>query len=273
MLLHVLPLGAVLAYIAAAYCYVRSFSAFNEGDPKTARNALLVGLGCQLGFLASPWWESEKVPLPGFAYGLCAFSATLVLGFLVAQHFQPKLRFLGAFVAPLGVFFFLWASLAFHLERTDKLVGANEGLLWFHIVSAVVANALFAFSFVTSAALLFKEYRIRRKRLSTGGSRLPSLELLDKFNSRLLAWGLAVMTMGVGSGFLFALRHQITFLEFDPRLVWSTFLLFLYAVIVAARFSRGVRGRRGAWCSIAGFLLLVSSFFAVNFFGESFHVY
>jgi len=81
------------------------------------------------------------------------------------------------------------------------------------------------------------------------------------------------MTLGVATGFLFAYTRGVSMLGFDPRLLWSTLTLSVYLVLVVANYVYGLRGRRAAWLSVAGFSTVVASFVSVNILGGSFHVF
>ncbi|MCC6952969.1 MAG: cytochrome c biogenesis protein CcsA, partial [Deltaproteobacteria bacterium] len=276
---HLLPIFAILLYTLAGYLYARYLSSRSARLGSFGRSALTLGFVCHAAFLAAltaPLLRANLVGTGGgqsFAMGLGALSAALVGVFLVLEYRKPSVTALGAFVAPLGVMFFLFSSLAFHVDAPDSARWENGWLLWSHIGAALLADLLFALSFVFSAAFLVKERLLRQKRLTPTQQRLPSLEDLDRLNSKTLVIGLAFMSVGVGLGFVFAAYHRVRFFEFDPRLIWSSFLLLVYGIIVALRLSRGIRGRRGAWLSVGAFIILLLSFFGVKVIGGSFHAY
>jgi len=73
----------------------------------------------------------------------------------------------------------------------------------------------------------------------------------------LLGIGCSVVLMG--SLFLFG--------QWAPAASFSTWIV--YAVLIAYRLSEGLRGRRAAWMSILGFILILATFFGTRSQGSA----
>lgn len=275
---HLLPICAIVLYGIAGYMYARYLSDRESRIGLLAHVPLALGFFCHASFLFALVIRPLRDTLLGggaanqeFALGVGALSAVLIGVFLIAQYRLPRLAALGAFLAPVGVLFFLFSSLAFHVDSPGS-PGRPNTVLWMHILAALLADLMFALSFVFSAAFLLKERLIRRKRLLPAQGRIPPLEELDRYNSWALSGGLIGMSLGVGLGFVYAVAERVRFVEFDPRLIWSAFVLVVYGLIILLRVSRGIRGRRGAWLAVVAFGLLILSLFGSKLTG-GFHVY
>ena len=258
-LLHITAVISSAAYLTGMVLYLRQSS--------FARQAFIAGFFAHALSLAAVSLEGRVLTSP-FSV---SFVALLVAGGFLLFERSRNLAALGIFISPLVLLLQLSSSALFHGER--PAVESTGVLLWLHVLFALAGNVLFLSSFAVSLALIIQERLLKQKRFSSFQQRLPSLRMLDRWNSFFLAAGLFLMTLGVGLGFFFALGAEMSMLEFDPRLLSSAATLLLYAAIVSARYSHNVRGMRGAWLSVTGFGVLLVSFVALNVFGGTFHVY
>ena len=108
----------------------------------------------------------------------------------------------------------------------------------------------------------------------TGGllRRLPSLETIDQMSGRSLILGFICMTFGLLTGSLLAESTAGPQYFLDPKVLLSFVLWLLFVVLVWARRSAGVRGRRAAYYAAAMAVIAVSvwaanAFSSVHKFG------
>ena len=178
-------------------------------------------------------------------------------------------------MAPLGLGFFLVSSWIFHLNpETDFSTEIYSGspLITFHVASTVLGNIFFALTCAVSLTLIFEEHLLKKRKLHTLVQKLPSLASLDALQLKVLAVGFFLMFLGVISGVLILNQIAAPVDYSDPRLVISASTLFLLAALLAARLFSGFRGRRAAWLTVTGFLLITVSSIGLKY-SESFHVY
>jgi ABC-type uncharacterized transport system permease subunit len=217
----------------------------------TAAGWVLQGVGLGI-LLAGQAWRPH-----GFAEGLSALSFLLVAVFLGIE-LRTRAPVLGAFLAPAAVAVWLpalWILPEDELSRPE----AWTPMLVAHIGVALTGLAVFAVATGVAVAFLLLERQVKGKRLGVLFERLPSLELLDRLNLRLVTWGFVALSLTLLTGMYVALRstdaHAFQAVELTTAVAWLVFAGLLQARVLA-----GWRGRRVAWLTMAGFGLLVLSF-------------
>jgi ABC-type uncharacterized transport system permease subunit len=105
--------------------------------------------------------------------------------------------------------------------------------------------------------------RLKHKRPPGTGLRLPSLEWLERTNSRAIFISAVMLGLGFLSGIVLNLvpeRSQVAALPWNDPIIWSSGLLLTW-VLVASGFSLLYRparqGRKLAYLTVASFVFLV----------------
>jgi len=138
-----------------------------------------------------------------------------------------------------------------------------------HALLAVFGIALFSIAFIFSILYLIQERAIKSKKFGGFDRILPSLEVLDKINYRLIFCGLPVYTAALIVG-LIKYLSLLGFL-FDPKQIWSFLTWAVYFLIFYLRVKGDWRKKKAAYLTIFGFLLVIFGFFGINLLTESFH--
>ncbi len=95
----------------------------------------------------------------------------------------------------------------------------------------------------------------------TASTVLPSLRLLDEINYRAVAIGYPLFTIGgLFAGAIWAYEAWGSFWSWDPKEVGALIVWLFYTAYLHARLQKSWYGRRAAWLSIAGFVIVVLSF-------------
>ena len=90
---------------------------------------------------------------------------------------------------------------------------------------------------------------------------LPSLRLLDEINYRAVAIGYPLFTIGaLFAGAIWAYEAWGSFWSWDPKEVGALIVWLFYTAYLHARLQRSWYGRRAAWLSITGFVIVILSF-------------
>jgi ABC-type uncharacterized transport system permease subunit len=286
--LHLFPIIAVLSYCVATWAYIRGLIDAEQSIStyKLGRSSLVVGFTCHvlfilfefLGLNSGVQLENDIFELQNiisklnFPFSLSLLSMMLIGLFLFLEN-RMRISVLGGFLAPLGVLFMVFSGVLFHINRETNIVSGHGVLLWFHVGCAVLANVFLVFAFVVSVIVIIQESQLKKKQISNLHTRMPSLQELDRFSSLLITTGFLLMTIGVSTGFVFAYLSNVSFFQFDSRVIWSLLTFIIYAFLVLVRVNHGWRGRRAAWLAVLGFSTLVASFIGVNIVGQTFHVY
>lgn len=220
---------------------------------------LLLGFLCHSGAVFMQYMESGHLPVHSLHETLSAFGWAVVAVFLIFQ-LRFHLMVLGALVAPLASLAVIIASilpspkvqLAPFLERLWRTV---------HMGTLVLGNAALAISCLVGILYLIQEKAIKDKRRGFFFRRLPSLKLLDTTGYASLVVGFPLLTFGIISGVIYAQIVRGRFWTWDPREIFAAITWLVYAALLHQRLAVGWRGRRAAIMTIAGFLVLLFTFF------------
>lgn len=198
--------------------------------------------------------------------GLSAFilaAATLVV------HVAFKIKVAGAFLAPLSLLLVLP-----NVFRADPAAEVPPALLspWspVHISLAYLGQAGFAVATAMAVMYLLMERQLKRKSFGALFTRLPDLEVLDRLSVRFLSVGIALLTLAICTGALWAKQvWGVYWMWSDPRSLLTLITWVLYAALVHARFFAGWRGHRAAVLTVLGFVVMLGSFFGLNTFVQA----
>jgi len=257
-------------YAAAAAVYVAHFS---KRDPRTGRTATALLAGALLAHtfhIGMQTMQAGYAPLVGTTAAISAFVWLLGLSYLYVELTTDE-RAMGAFVAS------LLAALAI-LPALNPAIDARPALLrsplfTVHVLSMLLAYASFALACVVGVTyvLLFKE--IKAKHLGYFYARLPSLQVLDVMNARAVVIGWLFLTFGLAVGIVWASqiagspdpRAQAMHVA-DPKILIALICWATYSFALVARQAIGWSGRRAAWLSAVGFIIVLLNFLPVSYF-------
>jgi len=199
-----------------------------------------------------------------------SFFAWTILGVYLLFHLKFKLMVLGSFIAPLAACLLIISSAIPETEVTVKPIFRS---LWLtvHVSTSFVGNAMFALTFVAGVMYLIQERQIKKKKLGSMYSRLPSLATLDSINHHSLIWGFPFLTVGMITGAIYAQVALGSYWRWDPKEVWSLITWLFYAALLHERLAVGWRGRKAALMAIIGFAVLTFTFVGASLWLSDYH--
>ncbi|MCA9771999.1 MAG: cytochrome c biogenesis protein CcsA [Myxococcales bacterium] len=255
---------------AAVVCYLTGVAAHLYHIIKGKRRALEVGVGAfALGVLIQLVGtvlfviRVGHLPVLGWQEATAFFAMGIMALYLWIQR-TYKVPAFGAFVGPVVLGLCL-LSLFMHPEMKTALRPELKSF-WFpvHVLFAFVGDALFALAAVVGVMFLIQDYQLKHKAISPLFHRLPSLEVLDEVGYRCLAVGFPLLTLGIVTGSVWSMSTFGDYWRWMPKEVWSLVTWLLYAALLHGRLTSGWRGRRASIGSIAGFALVLGSFFLTS---------
>jgi ABC-type uncharacterized transport system permease subunit len=215
-------------------------------------------------------WLSELVALIVLGVTAAAFPLRtgpeylLVLGwFVLTLHlvlwFRSQVH-AASLVLPQVAALMVVSAFLFSAGETPDQGLRTQGWFVFHTSIATAGVAALAVAFAMSVLFLVKERALKSKRSLRVLEMLPTLEALDRLGFQALLYGFPLLTLGIATGMVYsAAVHNRLWIwgvkEIFPVIAWAVF-----AVILWARFARGVRGRRSAILAIAGFAFALLTF-------------
>lgn len=265
--MHLVPL---LFYAAAAAAYAFNFA---RPQPRTGRlaTALLVGGVLAHTFLIGmQTMEAGHAPLVGTTAAISAFVWLLALSYLYVEMTTDE-RAMGVLVTIILVALDIIPAL--DPEVSPRPAVLRSPLFTLHVVSMLFAYASFALACVLGVTyvLLFKE--IKAKHLGFFYARLPSLQVLDAMNARVVTIGWVFLTLGIAIGGIWATQVQSSpdpraqaMSVADPKILVALVSWALYSFALVARRAIGWGGRRAAWLSAVGFVIVLLNFLPVGYF-------
>jgi len=189
---------------------------------------------------------------------------TIAAAYLVAGLFS-KLRFLGAFAAPvlfgIGVFALM--------PPLDKPYAGKPDFQtsWSSIHGALVLLACGAFGLASVAGAMFlsQEHDLKFHKLRAVFSMLPPIQRLERVMTGFVAGGLMLLTAGLALSPLLIreVESQGRAYKGDPILLYSAFIWVVYAALLVMRWKFDQGGRRLAWGAVGSFAFLLLTFWGI----------
>ncbi len=110
-----------------------------------------------------------------------------------------------------------------------------------------------------------------RKLLPETGDTAPALSTVDRVNKLVVLLGFPLFSLGLLTGFVWALASRGAMVTSDPKEVASILLWLLYAMVFMQRFVLGWQGKKAAVMLIVLFAATLLCLVGVNFFMDSHH--
>jgi ABC-type transport system involved in cytochrome c biogenesis permease subunit len=265
--MHLLPL---VLYAAAAAAYVVHFTWREPRSGRLATAVLGAGILAHTFLIGMQTVEAGHAPLVGTTAAISAFVWLLGLSYLYIELTTDE-RAMGAFVAILLVGLDVIPALDPTVSPRPPVL--QSPLFTLHIVSMLFAYASFALACVLGVTyvLLFNE--IKAKHLGFFYARLPSLQVLDVMNGRVVTIGWICLTLGISIGGIWATQVQTSpdpraqaMHVTDPKILVALLSWGVYSFALLARRTIGWSGRRAAWLSALAFVIVLLNFVPIGYF-------
>lgn len=252
---------ALLGYLAAA---AGSLWSSDRTAGRAARSAGWVAVALHLGGLVVWGLQLGAVPLTSSGETFAALALVVGAGSLYSRRL-PRMDLLEGVLKPVAA---VLLALGLVLPAEGVPTQAEGAWLVVHVGGMVVGVAAFTLSFGVSVVWLRVRRRLKSKRLA-GLNRLPSLDQLDRLNTRFILLGFAALTVGVSAGGVWA--HFDGFPVLDPTIIITLLLWAWYAVAIQLRVVSGWRGRLAATFSVLGFGVMGVCFLVIQVLYQGWH--
>jgi ABC-type uncharacterized transport system permease subunit len=256
-------------YAAALVAYVWHFARRTPAIGRSATTLLVAAALAHTFVIGMQTMEVGHVPFAGATSAISTFVWLLALSYLYTEMTTDE-RAMGVFILPLLVALQTIPALQPGIEvRSPVLQGPLFGI---HVSSLLFAYASFALACVIGITyvLLFKE--IKAKHLGFFYARLPSLQVLDRMNQRAIIIGWIFLTVGIIVGAIWARTYagpdphvRAMSLE-DPKILASVLCWAVYSFELFAARRIGWAGRRTAYLSALGFIIVLLNFVPISYF-------
>ena len=256
-------------YFAATIVSVMELFKGTKTTSKIMLVFAVVGFALHTANIIARYVISGHIPIANLHEASSFFSWCIVLLFFFLEY-RYKLGLLGAFIMP--VVFILMLSSSMLPRKIEPLSPVLQSYwLGIHTVLAFIGDAAFAMAFGIGLMYLIQEHYVKSKHIGGLFKRLPSLQILDEINYRLITIGFPFLTLAIITGALWAESAWGSYWRWDPKEVWSLITWFIYALVLHVRLTVGWRGKRAAILSIIGFCVVLFTFFGVNLLLKGLH--
>ncbi len=254
---------------------------------------LLLGLLAHAGSFAIRAVLSERWAIHNQFESFIALSLFAVLIGIVFMFARRQWVF-GAAAAALGTLSLLTANLwAIPSHEVGQVAGIldTSRILYVHVNMVLVSYGLIALSFFVSLAYLAAHYlpgRYAAQLAGAGGagfsprdvddaprppSRKAALHDLDKAQLVLMQLAFWLLGTGIMLGAYWADHAWGRWWAWDPKETWALITWIVYLIAIHARFGVKDRGLTTAWLSVAGFVVMLWTYWGVNLLLAGLHSY
>jgi ABC-type uncharacterized transport system permease subunit len=266
-------------YLLGAVLYAAHFVRRQAALGQAATGALGAGVVVHTFLLGMATVRESALPLVGAGDALSGFVWLLAIVYLYVELTSGE-RAMGAFIAPFIAVLSLVAVASSQPGPRPAIL--NSPLFVFHVTFVLFAYASFAIAAVMGLTyvLLFRELKGRQPGVFY--ARLPSLATLDQMNGRAIVGGFACLTAGMVIGLVWLLQAgrvvpvdpRVDAMSLaDPKILIAVGSWLLYAFQILARTTLGWSGKRTAWLSAAGFVVILVNLLPVAYLVPTSHAF
>ena len=264
-------------YAAAGVTYGIYFARREPGAGRLATTLLLFGALVHTFVIGMQTMEVRHVPFANPSRAVSTFVWLLTLSYLYLELTTDE-RAMGVFIMPIVVALQTIPAVYPGTEHSDPVL--DSPWFWIHVSSLLFAYASFALAGVLGLTYVLQFKEIKKKHLGYLYTRLPSLQMLDAMNSRAVAVGWLFLTIGVVVGIVWTAQARTIAPDDsnlqamainDPKIFFAVLTWAVYSFAVVARRTMGWTGRRAAWVSAVGFVIILLNFLPVNYFVTTSH--
>jgi len=274
--LNAIPL---VLYAAAAIVYAVHFAKRQPTVGRMATTLLLLAVLSHTFVIGMQTMEVRHVPFASRSHAISTFVWLLALSYIYLELTTDE-RAMGVFILPIAVGLQMIPAFSPGVENADPVL--DSPWFWVHLLSLMFAYASFALAGMLGLTYMLQFKEIKKKHLGYFYARLPSLHVLDAMNSRAVVIGWLFLTIGVVVGVIWTAQAralapgnsnlQMMSLN-DPKILFALLTWAVYSFEVFARSTMGWTGRRAAWLSAVGFIIVLLNFLPVSYFVTTSHTF
>lgn len=269
----------LLLYAAAGVVYAIHFARRQPAVGRAATTVLLFAALTHTFLIGMQTMEVRHVPFANTSSAISTFVWLLTLSYLYLELSTDE-RAMGMFILPIVVGLQVIPTVHPGVEARSPVL--ESAWFWIHIASLLFAYASFALAAMLGLIYMLQFKEIKKKHLGYLYTRLPSLQILDKMNSRAVMIGWLFLTIGVVVGVVWANQARELLPDDpnlramslnDPKIFGAVLTWAVYSFSVFARQRLGWNGRRAAWLSAIGFAIILLNFVPVSYFVTTSHTF
>lgn len=250
--------AALLAYFISSVLYYSGVKTSKRLLVDMGSIVAMMGAAANLAAIIARTLLSGHLPLTnGYEFILCftCITVLLYLGYEKMSHSKSG----GAILMIIATVLLLTVNALMpnqHGTVGPLMPALKSPWLTSHVLTAAIAYSLFALGAALAAVRLFKK------------------DNQDDINVyRTVAAGFVMLSISIVLGGIWAEQAWGTYWSWDPKETWALITWIIYAIYLHIYRKKGWRGNNANIMVVAGFVLVLFTFFGVNFLLSGLHSY
>ncbi len=165
------------------------------------------------------------------------------------------------YMAVLGVFATFWQ----HLPEARPLMSIPSNWIKAHILISVSTYALVTIAAVSALAAFLQDRSLKIKHPTILTRMLPSVAESEHLLVRLLVISEVILGLGLATGISIQYQETESLINWGHKAILSLSAFSIIAILLAAHFYSGIRGRKVTRFALLAYLLLTLSYPGVKF--------
>lgn len=245
---------ALVAY-TAGICLSILGTVKRSGAARTAATVSYI-LASVLHFAGLVWYSSrvQHFPVSNVAEFLLTLGWMVSILYLIAV-LRWKIHIAGLVLPPLAFVMTVAAMVWLPSTASEGPLLQKVDVLLFHTTLAALGMAAFFVAAAMSLIYVLQDHALKTKQSIKWLDRLPPLDRADRAGLEAMLWGFPLFTLGILSGMGMSMATHKQIWIGGAKGVFPVLAWLIFAGVLTARMTRGFRGRKAAYLTIAGFVL------------------
>ena len=191
-------------------------------------------------------------------YDWCLIAAWIVAAAYFGLVVRRTDNAVGVFLLPL-VLAIIGVAVYFQKQQPFPHAEAMSAWRMIHGIALLLGTVTMTLGFAAGLMYLFQSYRLKHKYSQQSGLKLPSLEWLQRFNTRALLTSTALLAAGLLSGIVLNAGSKQGTVSWTDPVVLSSGVLFAWLVAASLfefLYKPARQGRKVAYLTMASFVFL-----------------
>jgi len=262
--------GGLVFYAMALAFAIWSLRSGDRRGLQTARFGALFGAVDHTVYLVLLGIKTRHFPVTGAVEAYIFLSTAIIL---IALYLDWMKRWSVILIAtlPLSIVTTLLAVALTGVPKGAPSETPTPGLwISLHVFTALGSYGAFAIAFVSSILYLIAQRQLKDHAAASMLGTIPPLETVARINRRSIAAGVLLLAGGLLVGYLQARQvyGTVSWWRNDPKIYLTTITLAAYLAIFILSSRPTFKGRRTALASVAGFFLVMTTFWASVFWSD-----
>ena len=256
-------------YLVVVYVYAHHFFVRRGHFEPFLSHGLFALLGIHFLEILLRMLHMERFPLANSAEAATAlaFALSLMYAFL---EWRIGVKTTGWFVLIIALMLQIYSSFFITIEANVPDFFSNPFFV-FHTSSVMLGYAALFISGLYGMMFLMLFYQMKSGGFGLFYQKLPPLDTLGEMCGKTITPGFILLTLGITMGIYWRMQSFPEDSHFDPKVVFAYGIWVYYLILALGWLAKKVTGKRLAYGSLAGFVLILINYVLIRVVVDSFH--